>query len=133
MKKLYALMRIFQGVANLSFNLYDYFHFLAQIKDYQELITGLVVAVPLIVLKTRVFLIHHFNLKIGIGIPQEHCKLILRTLFWFTVVVSVVNLASKCVGSNSLPEIIAHIAIYVVALILEYAEIEAVIEELTRS
>lgn len=120
----------FKSCASVFFSLHDLAEFFVKLWSIKEwmLIGAVLLWIPL--LKITAILYIHFGVALPFGLPRRHSKLILRTVYWLTVVAAIFNLVSKYEHGYDHAKLLALAAGYTFMLVMDYTETEEMVKRI---
>lgn len=119
-------LRSFTG---LCFCITDIVSFFIKLWTNKEwvLVGTVVLWIPL--LKLTAFIYMNFGIRMPFGISRKHSKLVLRTVYWITVIATAFNLVSKYRSGYPIDKLSAFTVGNIFLLIMDYKETEDTINK----
>ncbi len=128
--KILSISAGFTSLGSLYCTVLDLIELLLSFNKPEELVIVIAVVLWVPVIRFAVFLYLRFGTKFSAIFLNRHGKTVLRSVFWFCVVVTILNLVSKFSHYHELDKIIKLSVVYVLLLIFDYFETEKVIKKI---
>jgi hypothetical protein len=119
-----------KGFLITGFHIHDLIDFFVQLWSILEwMVMGTTLLwIPLLKLASLMFV--HFGIRLPFGLPLKNSAMVLRTIYWITVLATVLNMLVKLANGYDAIKLLALASGYAFLLMMDYIETDDMVKKI---